>query len=154
MNFFRECFQICENLFSKERTRIKLCDKMISPSHISPSPSTMVLPIELDKHPINCDKVLKMKPTLKINRENNTFKLSMNIAGFKSDDISVFAGNGKIAVKAVAKANLTNLNICKVYKAEYTLPIGAVIEKLRKKYQNDVLCIRGEIEKEVPRTKQ
>ena len=95
-----------------------------------------------------------MKPKMKINCDNDTFQLTMNIPGFKSEDINVFAGNGKIAVKAVDKARLKNLNICKVYKADYTLPPGAVMDKLRKSYQDDVLCIRGEIEKSTPCTKQ
>lgn len=93
-----------------------------------------------------------MKPKIKVNCENNTFKLTLNIPGFKSEDVSVFAGNGKIAVKAVDKACLKNLNICKVYKAEYTLPPGVVMDKLRKSYQDDTLCIRGEIEKVAPCT--
>lgn len=126
---------------------------MKSSSQISSAQNTLVLPIELDKHPINCDKVLKMKPKLKIDCEANTFILTLNIPGFKNEDISVFAGSGKIAVKAVDRARMKNLNICKVYKAEYTLPPGVLMEKLRKSYQNDILCIRGEIEKVTACTK-
>lgn len=126
---------------------------MKSSSQISSAQNTLVLPIELDNHPINCDKVLKMKPKLKIDCESNTFTLTLNIPGFKNKDISVFAGSGKIAVKAVDRARLNNLNICKVYKAEYTLPPGVLMDKLRKSYQNDILCIRGEIEKVTACTK-
>lgn len=79
----------------------------------------------------------------------------MNIPGFKKEDIYVFAGDGKIAVKAVDKANFKNLNICKVYKAEHTLPPGAIIDKLRKTYKDDTLCVRGFMEKATPcNTKQ
>lgn len=129
-------------------------ETMSSATILSATPSTMVLPIEMDKHPVNCEKVLKMKPKMKINCDNNTFQLTMNIPGFKSEDINVFAGNGKIAVKAVDKARLKNLSICKVYKVDYTLPPGVVMEKLRKSYQDSILCIRGEIEKLPPSIKQ
>lgn len=109
--------------------------------------SSIVLPMDMDRNPLVCDKVLKLRPKIQIDCEKRTFKLTVNIPGFKSDDINVFAGNGKVAVKAADKTNLKNLNICKVYKAVYTLPPGVVMEKLRKSYHDDVLCIRGEIGK-------
>lgn len=126
---------------------------MKSSSLISSAQNTLLLPIELDNHRINYDKVLKMKPKLKIDCVASTFTLTLNIPGFKNEDISVFAGKGKIAVKAVDQTRLNNLNICKVYKAEYTLPSGVLMDKLRKSYQNEILCIRGEIEKVAACTK-
>lgn len=103
--------------------------------------------MDKDTNPLVCDKVLKLKPKIKIDAENRTFKLSVNIDGFKSDDINVFAGNGVIAVRAADKTNVKNLNICKMYKADYTLPPGTVMNQLRKSYKDDILCISGEIEK-------
>lgn len=109
--------------------------------------SSRVLPLDLDKQPVNKEKIAKMRPKIKINRESNTFKLTLNIPGYKKDDINVFAGSEKIAVKAVDRTRHINLNICKVYKAEYTLPTGVVMDNLRKSYQDGILCIRGEIER-------
>lgn len=116
-------------------------------SHILQSRSSIILPMELDKNPINHQKVLRMKPKMKINHENRTFQITMEIPGFKNEDITVFAGNGKISVKAVDKTRFKNVLVCKVHKADYSLPPGVLMDKLRKSYKNDVLCIRGEIEK-------
>lgn len=119
----------------------------MSPPNILKTRSSIVLPMDLDKHPIDGEKISKMKPKMKIDCDNNTFKLTMNIPGFKKEDISVFAGNGKIAVKAIDKVIFKNLNICKVYKSEYVLPTDVALDKLRRSYQDGVLCIRGEIDK-------
>lgn len=107
--------------------------------------SSIISPINLDKYPIDSEKISKMKPKMKIDGDNNTFKLTMNITGFKKEDVNVFAGDGKIAVKAIDKITSNNLNICKVFKAECALPMGVVMDKLRRSYQDGVLCIRGEI---------
>lgn len=101
--------------------------------------------MELNENPINREKVMKMKPRIKIDRETNTFIVTFYIPGFKNEDITVYSGNGKISVKAVDKTKSKNIKICKVYKADYLLPKGAVTGKLRKSYQDDILCIRGEI---------
>lgn len=119
----------------------------MSPPNILKTRSSIVLPMDLDKHPIDSEKISKMKPKMKIDCDNNTFKLTMNIPGFKKEDINVFAGNGKIAVKAIDKVIFKNLNICKVYKSEYVLPTDVALDKLRRSYQDGVLCIRGEIDK-------
>lgn len=103
--------------------------------------------MDKDTNPLVCDKVLKLKPKITIDAENHTFKLTVSIPGFKSDDVNVFAGNGVIAVRAADKTNVKDLDICKIYKADYTLPPGTVMERLRKSYKDDILCISGEIEK-------
>lgn len=88
-----------------------------------------------------------MKPKLKINSDGNTFILTVNIPGFKNEDVNVFAGSGKIAVQAVDRTRFKNINVCKVYKANYTLPKGALMNKLRKSYQDGVLSVSGEMDK-------
>lgn len=104
--------------------------------------------MDKDTHPLVCEKVLKLKPKIQIDADNHTFKLTVNIPGFKSDDINVYAGNGNvIAVRAVDKTKVKNLDICKIYKADYALPPGTVMDRLRKSYKADVLCISGEIDK-------
>lgn len=106
-----------------------------------------VFRMELDKNPINCENMLKMKPKIRMDCANTRFEMVMSIPGFESEDIGVFAGNGKVVIKAIDRVRIKNFNICKVYKADYTLPSGAIIEKLRKSYKDDTLCIRGEIQK-------
>lgn len=118
----------------------------MSPPKVFQTQSSIVLPMDLDKYPIDSEKISKIKPKMRIDYENNTFKLTVNVAGFKKDDVNVFAGNGKIAVKAIGKVAFNNLNICKVYKAEYTVPAGVAMDKLRRSYQDGVLCIRGVID--------
>lgn len=105
-----------------------------------------ILPMNLDKDPINKEKIMKMKPKLRIDDERRKFELTFDIPGFCSDDINVFAGNGRIAIKAVDKTKLNHLHLCKVYKAEYPLPIGVLTETLRKLYKDGTLWIHGEIE--------
>lgn len=109
--------------------------------------SSLIFPLDLDRHPINSEKIAKMKPKLKIDADSNSFKLTVNLPGYKKEDVSVFAGTGKVAVQAVDRTRFKNLNVCKVYKANYTLPKGAVAEKLRKSYNDGILCISGEIQK-------
>lgn len=108
--------------------------------------SSIVLPLELDRHPINSEKIAKMKPQFKINDDGNSFQLTMYIPGFKKDDVNVYAGNGKIAVQAIDRIRFKNLNVCKVYKANYTLPKGAILANLRKTYQDGILIINGGME--------
>lgn len=78
-------------------------------------------------------------------KSGHKFKLLVNISGYKSDEIKVFAGKEKIMVKAVDRMQLDCINICKVYEADYYLPAGIAIEKLRKSYLDGVLCVRGDI---------
>lgn len=111
--------------------------------------SSVVLPLELDRHPINSEKISRMKPKLQINGDKNTFKLTVNIPGFKNEDVNVFAGGGKIAVQAVDRTRFKNINVCKVYKANYTLPKGTLLDNLRKSYQDGILSVSGEFEKDL-----
>lgn len=107
--------------------------------------TSLIFPLDLDRHPINSEKIAKMKPKLKIDAGSKSFKLTVNLPGYKKEDVNVFAGNGKVAVQAVDRTRFKNLHVCKVYKANYTLPKGAVVEFLRKSYQDGILCISGEI---------
>lgn len=108
--------------------------------------SSIILPADLNHHPINSEKISKMKPKIKVNCRCKTFKLIINLLGYEKEDINVYAGNGKVAVKAIDRMRYKKLNVCKVYKAEYKLPDGAIIEKLRKSFTDGVLCIRGKLE--------
>lgn len=109
--------------------------------------SSLIFPLDLDRHPINSEKIAKMKPKLKIDADSSSFKLTVNLPGYKKEDVTVFAGHGKVAVQAVDRTRFKNLNVCKVYKANYTLPKGAVAENLRKSYHDGILCISGDIKK-------
>lgn len=115
---------------------------------------TSVLPLELNQYPLDERKVEKLKPRLILDINNQKFKLLINLPGYKKDDIKVFAGNDKIMVKAMDKMKLDCINVYKVYEADYSLPPGVEVEKLRKSYHNDVLCLRGDIEKIPNNTKR
>lgn len=106
---------------------------------------TSVLPLKLDQYPLNSERVEKLKPKMVFDSSRHKFKLLINVPGYKKDDIKVFAGNEKILVKAVDRMQIGRMNICKVYEADYSLPTGAVIQKLRKWFHNGILCLRGEI---------
>lgn len=105
---------------------------------------TPILPLDSNQYPLDDEKVQKLKPKIFIDAHKHKFKLLINIPGYKKDDVKVFAGNEKILVKAVDRMQLNCMNICKVYDAEYSLPAGMSIEKLRKWYQDGVLCLRGD----------
>lgn len=103
-----------------------------------------ILPLDFNQYPLNDKKVQNLKPRMVVDAHKHKFKLLANIPGYKKDDVKVFAGNEKIVVKAVDRMQLDSINICKVYEAEYSLPAGMSIEKLRKWYHDGVLCLRGD----------
>lgn len=107
---------------------------------------TPSLPLDFNQCCLNDEKVQKLKPKMIIDKSGQKFKLLINIPGYKNDDVKVFAGNDKIMVKAVDRMQLECMNVCKVYEADYSLPAGISIEKIRKRYHNGVLCLRGDIE--------
>lgn len=106
---------------------------------------TSVLPLDFNRYPLNNEKVQNLKPKMIIDESRHKFKMIINIPGYKDGDVKVFAGNDKIMVKAVDRMQLESTNICKVYEADYSLPDGVAIEKLRKWYHNGVLYLRGDI---------
>lgn len=106
---------------------------------------TPILPLDLDQYPLNDQKVENLKPKMMFDISSHKFKLLINLPGYKKDDVKVFAGDDKIMVKAVDQIKLNCINICKVLEADYSLPPGIAIEKLRKSYHNGVLYLRGDI---------
>lgn len=106
-------------------------------------PDTAILPLDFNQYPLDGRKVQNLKPKMMIDGHKHKFKLLINIPGYKKGDVKVFAGNEKIMVKALDRMQLNCMNICKVYDAEYSLPAGMSIGKLRKWHHDGVLCLRG-----------
>lgn len=104
-----------------------------------------ILPLDLYRFPLSDEKVQKLKPKLSFDKKNSKFKLLINILGYRKDDIKVFAGMDTIMVKAVDRAQMNSVNVCKVYEAEYMLPPGIAIERISKSFSDGVLCVRGDV---------
>lgn len=107
-------------------------------------PDTPIFPLDFEQFPLDNSKVQSLKPKIIIDEQKHKFKLLINIPGYKNDDVKVFAGNEKILVKAMDRMQLNCMNICKMYEAEYSLPAGISIEKLRKRHHDGVITLRGD----------
>lgn len=108
--------------------------------------SSFQFPVGFEECLNNSEQAFKMKPKFKVNCDSNVFKMTINIPGYMKEDIDVFAGKDQVAIRAVDKTRVKNLNVSKVYKAVYKLPSGIAMNTIRKSYHDGVLCIRGEID--------